>query len=287
MDLPVAVLFQPPPIASHHLRLTGEPALDAIIKKQNHTVVEAALQLAQPHLEGRGLCLPISWSWGQLSTIPGDSRLGPDWAGTIHSGRTPYPSRVPGETKQSQKWNTAMRNSTPAEQTEFRRPLQQLLGYCIPLGTRYGYIITDYEAVFLRRTKSEYLPVSRSPRQSRQPLPKPHQRVTSIASITSQTSEISLETAGSRYTDGGNPDINEEPLEMAVVPWSNSGAGQITINLAIWFIHLLASSDISVEERYPALGAWQKDTDDHGQLVYRQVGSRRVLNLLPYGATVD
>jgi len=50
-----------------------------------------------------GLRLPISFSWGSLTYMQEDTRLRPDWAGTIHSGDPPYENRVPGDTKQSKK----------------------------------------------------------------------------------------------------------------------------------------------------------------------------------------
>lgn len=281
-NIPGEDTIQPPPIALHHLFLTGEASVDAILKKHNHVIIDNALQLAQPRLQGRGLCLPISFSWGSLSYIDDDPRLCPDWAGTVHSGRPPYVNRVPGDTKQSENWRSTMNNSlSTAVREEFLKPLRQLLLYCIRTKTRYGYILTDLEAVVFRRTKSEEPSAPLSQNRPRRQPPTTHQRVTSLSSVISETSRMSLDTSGSPYTDEGNPDVDEAPLEMAVIPWANSGVEKISINLAIWFIHLLAASDISIEESYPTLGTWQRESGDDGRTFYRQIGSRRTSEIIP------
>jgi hypothetical protein len=285
-QISAADLIRPPPIARHHLTPTGEPSVEAILLKHNHTIVDHALQLAQARLQGRGLCLPISWSWGSLSAPGFDSRSCPDWAGTIHAGAPPYASRVPGETKQSMKWKSSMHDVND-EKREYDKPLEQLLHYCYRCNTRYGYIITDAEAVFVRRTKSEEpaVPLSLT-RARRTQAPPPSPAMVSFASGMSEGSSGSQNVTGTLYTDNGNPDINETPLEIAIVPWSNSGPTQMTINLGVWFIHLLATSDIFVEESYPALGAWRRERGDAGLVVYRQIGSHRTSNILPPGSTL-
>lgn len=178
--------------------------------------------------------------------------------------------------RDSGKWN---------DQEEFRKPLCQALLYCVKVNSRYGYILTDAEAFFFRRTKSEEparpLSTNRPQRQHAQPT---HNRFASITSEISRTSAMSLDSSGSPYTDAGNPDINEGPLEYAVVPWGNSGSDSLTINLGLWFIHLLATSDNSVKEWYPVLGTWQIVTDSEGRNQYRQVGSNRTESELPHRA---
>ena len=102
---------------------------------------------------------------------------------------------------------------------EFLKPLRQVLLYCTKVNPRYGYIITDAEAFFFRRTKSEEptRPLSTN-RPQRQHIQSTHNRVASITSVISGTSSMSLDSSGAPYTDAGNPDINEGPLEYTVVP---------------------------------------------------------------------
>ncbi len=284
-------LYQPSPIPEHFRNLTDESCVDAILLKHNHVKVDCALQVAAARLKDHGLQLPISWSWGSLSSVEEDRRLRPDWAGTVHSQGPPYVNRVPGDTKQSKKWTSTMKDSTVrGYQEEFRKPLRQALLCCTKVNSRYGYIITDAEAFFFRRTKSEEparpLSINRPQRQYAQPSQPTHGRVTSITSVISGTSTMSIDSSGSPYTDAGNPDINEQPLDYAVVPWGSSGSDSLSINLGLFFIHLLAASDNSVQEWYPVLGTWQTVTDSKDRTRYRQVGSNRNEAKLPRGATL-
>lgn len=83
-----------------------------------------------------------------------DTRIQPDWAGTAHAQVPPYLNQVPGDTKQSRKWTSNMKNSPVAtHQEEFLKALRQVLLYCIRVNSRYGYIITDAEAFFFCRKK--------------------------------------------------------------------------------------------------------------------------------------
>lgn len=210
-------LHQPPPISEHHRRLTDEACVTAILTQHNHVKVNCALQVTLYRLRDRGL-RSMSWSWGSLSDVQDDSRLRPDWAGTENSENVPYSNRVPGDTKQSAKWNTNMNTNTPTVQEEFRKPLRQVLTYCVRLNTRYGYIITDAEAYFFRRTKSPEpaspLSTNRPQRKNIQPTQPTHGRVLSVTSVASGVTAMSLDSSDSRYTDAGNPDINETPLEV-------------------------------------------------------------------------
>lgn len=175
---------------------------------------------------------------------------------TIQSGTLSYPNQVPGDTKQSKKWTSTMGSlQTSHDQEEFHKPLCQVLLYCIKVNSRYRYIFTDIEAFFFRRTKSEEpaIPLSTNCLQ-RQHAPPIHNRIAFIPSEISGTSVISLDFLGTPYTDAGNSDINEGPLEYAVIPQGNSGSNSLTINLGLWFIHLLAASDNAVKERYPVFG---------------------------------
>lgn len=285
-DIPLHLLHQPQPIAERHRKLTDESSVTAILLKHNHIIVDCALELAQLRLRGRGFRLPISWSWGSLSQVEEDPRLRPDWAGTLDSGSLPYENRLPGDTKQSAKWKSTFKDSPlKGNQEEYWKPLRQGLLYCIRLNSRYGYIISDAEALFFRRTKSPEPSQPLSTNRPRRNIPQTaHTRVTSTASVISGTTSMSLDSSGSPYTDAGNPDLNEAPLEICVVPWTNFGERRLSINLAMWFIHLLAMSDISVQESYPILGSWEKITDSNNRVCYRQVGSLRTLSSLSPGA---
>ncbi|KAL8745926.1 MAG: hypothetical protein Q9190_001987 [Brigantiaea leucoxantha] len=266
--------FHKPSEVPHYLRV-----VTALLLKHNHVKVDCALRIASEHLQSRRPCLPVTWTWGSLGTLQYNPSLRPDWAGIYYSAGFPYLNLVPGDTKQSQKWNSNM--DVPASREEFKKPLRQVLTYCIEANSRYGYIITDRELYVFRRTKSPEpdFPLSTN-RPQRQ---RTHERFSSIGSTTSAATTMS---SGSPYTDAGNPDINEAPLEVLSIPWENSGHNTITINLALWFIHMLAASDNSVQEWYPQLGSWQVIGEDKGKYTYQQSGSNRTTQKLPKGARI-
>ena len=283
LNFSVEDLQEPPRILPYFSKLTDEACVTAILLKHNHIKVNCALEVAASKLANRGLQLPIYWSWGSLGRVRDDPRLRPDWAGTVGEDDPPHINRIPGDTKQSAKWSSELRNlENEGSQREFLQPLNQVLLYCTRARSRYGYIITDAEAYFFRRTKSEEPASNLSTDRPRRPLPEGfaggHQRVTSV---TSATSEIpSMGSSGSPYTDDGNPDINEGPLEYVSVPWEASG-DRLTVNLGLWFIHLLAASDNAVSEWYPELGSWQTIATGNGGIEYRQVGSNKLGRTLP------
>lgn len=143
-----------PQFPEHFRKITHKSCVDAILLKHNHVGVNCVFAMAATQLKNRGLQLPISWSWGTLSHVEEDTRLRPDWAGTIHSTNPPYMNRLPGDTKQSKKWTSTMRGSDSRnDQKEFRKPLGQALLYCIKVISRYGYIVTDAEVFFLSPDK--------------------------------------------------------------------------------------------------------------------------------------
>ncbi|KIW22020.1 uncharacterized protein PV07_12578 [Cladophialophora immunda] len=279
----------PPPIAAHDLNLTDESSVTFILTKRHHTIIDCALQIAQDQLKDRGFGFPISWSLGSRSHVQEDPRLRPDWAVTNHSGKPPYEDLGPGDTKQSKKWNTSMKDSRDEHmREEFEKALRQVHLYSIRVNCRSCFLISDLELVWLRRRKSPEpaRPLSTS-RPRRLVSQENSRRVTSITSVLSGTSSMSLDSSGSPYTDGGNPDINEGPFEMCVVPWSNHGVGNLTINLAMFAAALWAATDNSVRESYPPLASWERIRGPSGEILYRQVGSLKIASTLPPDAILS
>ncbi|KAL2359271.1 hypothetical protein RJZ56_007884 [Blastomyces dermatitidis] len=58
----------------------------------------------------------------------------------------------------------------------------------------------------------------------------------------------------SAYTDGGNLDVNEGNVQIAVIPWGESRPNHLTVNLALFWLHILAGCDINLQPSYPPLG---------------------------------
>ncbi|KAK2809504.1 hypothetical protein FQN50_003772 [Emmonsiellopsis sp. PD_5] len=77
-----------------------------------------------------------------------------------------------------------------------------------------------------------------------------HDSATSAFSEMSVDSPGNLQSSPSAYTDDGNPDVNQV-VEAVCIPWENSGPGRMTVNLALFYIHMLGGSDTQVRSSYP------------------------------------
>lgn len=87
-------------------------------------------------------------------------------------------------------------------------------------------------------------------------------RQNSFASTVSAMSTMSLDAPGhvapspsaSSYTDGSNPDVNEATIEVARIHWGETRPKHLTINLALFWIHILAGFETDLDFSYPPLG---------------------------------
>jgi hypothetical protein len=221
----------------------------------------------------------VSFTPGGFSRLATATRLRLDWAGIQVRGGCSDGHQVllPGDTKVSSKWHSGMEHDTrETHEEQFKRPLRQVVLYCSVSGLRYGFIITDAELYCFRRRKSpepqQSLSANREQRQTPAAREPGHSRSGSGTTTTSSMSvDGSSSVAGSIYTDDGMPNFEEASLEGAWVPWRASGHGRMTVNLALFFLHLLAAAETSLELSYPEIGSWYHDGG-----VWKQVGSGRV-----------
>ncbi|KAI9772602.1 MAG: hypothetical protein M1839_002415 [Geoglossum umbratile] len=291
--LPATEFHFPHPIQTPFLRVVDENSVDGILLRWNHVIVNRALEIALASLVSRGFH-SILWSWGSLSLAREDRRFRPDWAGILvedMSTRQYHKNLIPGDTKIGSKFHSSYKDSIDDfEIGEFKKVLAQSAHYSRIAGSRYGYVISDEELLVFRRTKAMDPDVSIAasrPRRQQQEQQHQHGRGPSISSTASgvaatwsEPSNIAETTSGSRYTDDGNPDVNEQPLDIASIPWTQHGPQSLTVNLGLWFIHLLSALDNCLQESYPRIGGWE----EAGQEGWRQVGSARVLSTLLPGA---
>ncbi|KAK2882695.1 hypothetical protein FQN49_000094 [Arthroderma sp. PD_2] len=291
-------LLMPPPLQRATLRIVDETTVTGVLLKWNHTIVDHALKLAFEAVDGNGA--QMSWALGGQARPPPGEQIYPDWAGIDFS-----------DSKVSSKWNTAMQDADGVnlrrglsadvddeydeQETEFFKPLAQVVHYAKLWGTRYAYVISDKELVCIRRRISEHegTPVAHSrgqrstgppatPTRSARllaqgsaaspdvqvvirgqqtpqgygPLYTPHRSRASASASPSilLSSPGAVRSSPSAYTDQGNPDRNEA-VEMVVIPWSENRPGRLTVNLALFWLHILAAFDIEPEASYPALDA--------------------------------
>jgi hypothetical protein len=214
---------------------SAEHSLDMFLSKWTHTIVQQALFRAQQ------LCNDMQTPF--VDMVPGcdawtPQRKLPDWAGvrrlSTRSDSDSYDHRpinmLPGDTKVSYKWNSKEIKATEVGRKkkvpEWLWPIMQVFTYCIRLDTRYGYIVTDEEVVIFRVT---------APRMESAP---------------------SKTEAKPRFL------LSKSSLEFASIDYqsvTSSARGRegktnlMTLNMALWWLHLLAANNRSIQPKYPPL----------------------------------
>ena len=191
------------------------------------------------------------------AAIEEDDRLFADWAGVRKCETTSlgYKNCCPGETKLASKWSTSKQGR---RRPDFTSPLRQIQTYCgRKWNVRYGYIITTGELVVVRVAREPVGPglaTSRTVRDiaQRASTEPSHSRTFSDETVSSGLQAMSLDT-GSSYIDDENPNIEYRPLMFKSIPWDAAGKDKLTINLALWWLHMLTKDDISVQDAYPPL----------------------------------
>lgn len=219
--------MQFPHLEKDLIRFADEAALEKhYISQWTHPIVTTALSHAQRQSNDRGLRPPFveMVAGGNAQSISGHK---PDWAGT----RTMVPDNpnqtvniLPGDTKVSYKWKSTEIvpkevNANDLVQNWFW-PLRQIFTYCMNFKTRYGYIISDEEVVAFR---------VRVPRER----------------LTENKSKRKIVLSKDRGTIEYVPiyDSTQDP----------GGEKRLTMNLAIWWLHLLAANSRSIQTTYGPL----------------------------------
>ncbi|KAI1988141.1 hypothetical protein LOZ53_004058 [Ophidiomyces ophidiicola] len=280
----------PPQPSRATLRIVDEKSVTKLLSKWTHTRVDCALEKAVHLLQGR--MMPISWASGGHADSS-DEVIYPDWAGIDLNDSFPTINRVPGDTKVSGKWHTEMQNEDelaeflkPISQVMNYAKLFNTR-YAYVVSDRevvcLRRTISEYEGTPLARGRERRplfptTPIGHSSQISlasstppppssppvqvvirRQQLPQssqlfltPERARQSPRILLSSPKNIS--SSPSAYTDNGNPDVAEWIVEMARVPWGETRPNHLTVNLAIFWIHILAAFDIDMQSSYPPLG---------------------------------
>ncbi|PGH33496.1 hypothetical protein GX50_03652 [[Emmonsia] crescens] len=146
-----------PPLTKLELEIWNEDTFEHVMTRSIVPQVNVSLDIALSEMEvsnvinmtrgGRanaGLSQPLDESDGGEEKEKGF----PDWAGAIKVGdQTGYVNRCPGDTKLSGKWMSIMSQ----DDDFYYWPIAQVLKYCSEIwGTRYGYLINQYEVVVMR-----------------------------------------------------------------------------------------------------------------------------------------
>ena len=233
-----------------------EDSLECLLVKWNHSIVSDALSTAQDHLDNHLSSTKIYMVKGGQADYPGsNSKLRPDWGAIRRS--TPAISKnrniLPGDTKLSTKWSSDYIERGHCENRwtgacDWFSPLKQIYTYCVRANARYGYLITDKELVVMRIT-----PLQEYDGQS------------GLDNLDSQESFGSLNpTPASRARDAGI-------LEYKAIPWqtddniasNDSNSEAMTVNLALWWLHIMAADCSDIEDLYAPLrnAVWNAEAD--------------------------
>ncbi|KAI1168915.1 hypothetical protein F5B18DRAFT_658008 [Nemania serpens] len=200
----------------------------------------------------------------------------PDWMvyredegdGTIPNPRSrnmkyTIPNLVPGECKPSMKWKSEWLNCSDRPLKMKAEWVLRQVTKCMHLAnTRYSFILSDEELVPVRL--STY---TRNLAAVMEQLNETQRENIVDLSISFEESDLEGREAGSfsrvpseRDPDGSFADESRETgyvLEWCSIPWANMGDDALTMNLALWWLCVLAMQGTSVERygTYTSLGA--------------------------------
>ncbi|MCJ1258317.1 hypothetical protein MMC24_006149 [Lignoscripta atroalba] len=230
-----------------------ENSFESLLIKWNHSIVSEALSKAQ-HFLSRMHDPIYMVRGGQAESPYPRKKWKPDW-GCVRlprfEPRVKRKNLLPGDTKVSAKWSSELiktgEMTNNRESKDWTRPISQIYSYCVRNNTRYGYIITDAELVAVRIR-----------------LVQQHDPQTSF-----DTARSSPEPAKSVIHRARTEGI----LEYKAIPWTEGGneAGRnsksMTINLALWWLHLIATGKTDIGDDYGTLRdtLWEQDAKDQKQ----------------------
>ena len=273
-DLPDA-----PPVYPAQLCVRDEACFDALLIGYNSVIVNAALHAAANYFG-----IPkVTWLVGSYAQQVVDRQVFyPDWAGIITTDATQ--NIVPGDSKFAARPFIISDDQRPIESDDDMSDhngsnstgeevsmdvsphrsrwarvsdacIEQANHYATCHSTRYCYLVSPVEIVACRRTMDEAMLSSES-------LASTRPRRNMLPGIKIQhlpggdnLSPSPLLSSSPPYTDYGRPDNNMRPIQLAAVRWENHGTANITFNLAVWALHMLAAIDRGVRTSYPPIAS--------------------------------
>lgn len=197
-------------------------------------------------------------SLGGQAELPSKKCL-PDWAGTQEAAvsaehKADKPRNIlPGDTKVSTKWTSAKIEIGPVPKSKKKvgwiESLGQIFTYCTKANARYGYFITDKELVVFRICIDNDSDTDQQSSQAQKRLKvlDPSLDVKDVEAL-----QLIDKTPAERAKTNG-------VLEYKAIPWANylhhpdAHDKDLTVNLALWWLHIMAAESSSIEEDYPPL----------------------------------
>lgn len=125
--------------------------------------------------------------------------------------------------------------------------LEQVNQYARDCAFRYCYLVSPVEIIVARRRMDA---VTRTPRKVGV---KEYQNLTPTRRLFGESIPSAPPLISSPYSDNGNPDTNMKPIQLRSKSWEASGPNDLTFNLAIWALHIIAALDREVRTDYPSI----------------------------------
>ncbi|TGJ80568.1 hypothetical protein E0Z10_g8204 [Xylaria hypoxylon] len=171
------------------------------------------------------------------------------------SGNNKYtiPNLIPGECKPSMKWKSEWLNGSDTSlRMKAEWVLRQVTKYMHLANTRYSFILSDEELVPVRL--STY---SRNPAAEMEQLDEAQRENIVDLGISFEESDSEKSEVGlfsrvplEKDPDGSFADESREigyVLEWCSIPWANMGGDILTMNLALWWLSVLAMQGTSIK----------------------------------------
>lgn len=239
----------------------NEPGVGDFIQESNRRIVETALKETKKLLGWHEFVSMIRGHSAEPVHRAGKQKpFRPDWAG-VRVGDDFQPrdlaNILPGDTKYSHCWTfndllgseitDDVLDSGKFERPHWVKPLNQVFTYCVELKVRYGYVLSDRELLVVRIR----------PEQKGKTAAKTRTNVTHSEKDTPRRStRLQMKPKPPREPD---PETIEEReirkgiLEFASIKGGSQDGDGLTVDLALWWLHLLALKDNTVQRSYNAL----------------------------------
>ncbi|KAL9079976.1 MAG: hypothetical protein Q9157_001173 [Trypethelium eluteriae] len=221
------------PIPAMFRTISDEDSLDSLLIKWTQSVVSEALAVVHEQHPAMNEFHARMARGGQASFFNLSSqRQRPDRAGvrlrSCDNDNDPdlrMPTVVlPGDTKLSEKWKSEKIPLGEIKESQSNDlgilPVMQIFRYCISANTRYGFLITDEELDCIRVRPND-------------------QSKTGGVRTLGYRPEQQTKTAG--Y------------LQYKAIKWNTNDSDGLTVNLALWWIHLLAAHESKIDFSYSPL----------------------------------
>ncbi|KAI1199386.1 hypothetical protein F5X97DRAFT_322578 [Nemania serpens] len=153
---------------------------------------------------------------------------------------------LPGDIKPAKKWKSEwIKSSKPSLKRKADLVLAQITKYMSLGNTRYGFILSEEELVAMRLSK--FIRDAQDQEEF-----APHE-----SAYTEQLKNSSMSFDGN--SEGRQADAARREgvqLEYCQVPWAARGAHNFTVNLALWWLSVLAVQEASIKGagKYTSLG---------------------------------